>query len=141
RCDPRCEGDASGAPAFSPGEGILEDRSLRGRHTECPRAGKESIRRRLASEPLALGHHTVDAGLEEPLYSGGDQNVAGVCARRDYGTSQARVACCLEVPHRSLVDLYAPLADHLQDKLVLAVAQPADGIGTRRGLGTAFGQL
>src|SRR5215212_12138089 len=104
-------GEAPSPPGFHAGERVLEDRGLSGRHFERPRAGQEGIRRWLPLQPLALGHHPVDAGFEESLYSGGDQHVAGVGARRDYGAAQASVARRLEVAHRAVVDLYASFAD------------------------------
>src|SRR5215217_1631579 len=82
-----------------------------GLHAERPRASQEGVGSRLPLQPLALGHHPVDADLEQPFDAGGDQHVAGVGARRDYGAAQASVARRLEVAHRAVVDLYASFAD------------------------------
>src|SRR5215211_7402993 len=112
-------------PGGHAGEGVLKDRGLFGRHAERP----------------GSDHHPVDAGLKEPLDAGGDQYVAGVGARRDHGMAQAHCACRLKVAHRADVGFNAPLANHPQDKLVLAVAQPRDGLGARRPAGLALGQL
>src|SRR5215210_6870313 len=103
--------EAPRPPGFHAGERILEHRGLSGSHTERPRAGQEGVWGWLPLQPLALGHHPVDAGLEEPFNASGNQHVAGIGARRDYGATQTRVARRLEVPHRAVVDLHALFAD------------------------------
>src|SRR5215212_413961 len=50
--------------------------------TPSARAVQEGVGGWLPLQPLALGHHPVDAGLEELFDASGDQHVAGVGARR-----------------------------------------------------------
>ena len=127
------EAEAAGPAGLDAGERVLEDRGLGRLDAERPGAGEEGVRRGLALQVLALGDDAVDPRLEEVLDSGRGEHVAAVGAGGDDGAAQSRVARRLEVADRSLVGFDAVLSDHLQDELVLAVAEPADGLGARAG--------
>src|SRR5215213_10431652 len=109
--DPDDAGEAPRPPGLHAGEGIFEDRGFSGRHVEGLRTSQESVWGWLPLQPLALSHHAVDAGLEVPFDTSGNQHVAGVGARRDYSAAQTHVARRLEVAHRAVVDLHALFAD------------------------------
>src|SRR5215208_6524960 len=104
-------GEVPRPPGFHAGERVLEDRSLSRRHAERLRASQEGVGGWLPFQPLALGHHPVDAGFEELFNATRNQHIAGVGARRNYSAAQTRVARRLEVAHRAVVDLYAFFAD------------------------------
>src|ERR671921_2934087 len=98
-------GEAPRPPGFHAGERILEDHGFFRRHAKRLRAGQEGVWGWFPLQPLALSHHPVDAGLEEPFNAGGNQHIVGVGARGDYGPSQTRLARRLEVAYRAVVDL------------------------------------
>ena len=85
--------------------------------------------------------HAVDPGLEQVVDARRDQDVAAVGAGRHDGAAQARVPDGLDVADRALVRLDSLGADHLQQELVLAVAQAVDGRGVGGIIRVALGQL
>ena len=119
---------------------VLEDRRLGRLRTETSGGGQERVGRRLAREPVALGHDAVDHVLEELIDPGRDKHVAAVRARRDDGPAQPLFARRLGEPDRALVRLDALLADQLENPVVLARAQRVDGLRCGGSCGEPIGR-
>lgn len=128
-------------PASMPHERVLED-GRRGRvDTEVVGRGQERVGARFAREPPFGGDDTVDAYVEEGLRSHRAKDVPAVGAGGDDRCPQPVLPDGLDVAQRPVVGLDPVRADHVEEQLVLAVAQAVDGLAVGRVLGSSFGEL
>jgi hypothetical protein len=94
--DPDNPAEVSRPPGLDAGQRVLEHRRLRRLGAERPGAGQKGVRRRLAGQALALGHHPVDARLEQMLDAGGGQHVLAVGAGGHHRGAQPLIARLLD---------------------------------------------
>jgi hypothetical protein len=88
-----------------------------------------------------LGDMAVDDGVEQVGDACGRQHVPAVGAGGDHRPLQAGLDHRMDVAHGAFVGLDPLGVDQRQDELVLAVAEPADGLGVRRVVVGALGQM
>ena len=128
-----------GAAGLDPGDGVLEDAGGGGLDPERFRPGQVGVRRGLPFQVLLVGDDAVDPRLEEVGDPGRLEHVLAVGAGGDDGAPQAGGAGGLDEGDRALVGLDPVLVDQLEDQLVLAVAEPADGFRVGRIVGSPSG--
>ena len=90
---------------------------------------------------LPLGHHTIDAAVEEIIDTGGDEHLVTVLARGHDRARDPGVANGVDVANGALVGLDAVLVHEGQHDGVLARAERGHGLRVRRVVGAAVRQV
>ena len=119
-------------PASTPGERVLDHDGAR--RVDSQPARRLEVHRRvgLAGQAHLRGHHAVDAHLEQVRGAGDVEHHGGVLARRHEADPDPGVAQLVDQRDRGGERAHAVLAHLGVEEVVLAVAEPADGLPLRR---------
>src|SRR6266487_4146897 len=135
------EAEVPGAPRLDSRQCVLEDGRFGRLDADLLRRREERVGRRLSLQVPLLDGDPVDADLEQVLDPGGLEDVLAVRAGGHDGSVEPRLANRMDVPHRPVVGLDAVAFQKCHHELVLAVSETVDGLGRRRVVRIALGQL
>ena len=116
-------------PAWTPGEGVLNDDSTCRVNAQEPCRGQEHVRRRLSAQVLGMDRVAVHTHVEECFQLGGTQDGVTVSAGGDDGDLEALEAQLMDEPDASGVGLHPGFLNSLVHQGVLTVPEPAYGFG------------